>query len=109
MTDTWMIIPASALKLMFVTVVMYAVLLVLARVFGHRCLAGTSPHDIGCIVAVGAVPGRTALLGVPTLGSAVIALVTFFVLQRLLGFAQRTRLPGGLLRRKPILLIAGSA
>ncbi|MEV8615930.1 hypothetical protein AB0383_50005, partial [Amycolatopsis sp. NPDC051373] len=59
------------------------------------------------VMAFGAVLGRTALLSVPTLAGGVVAMVTLFVLQRLLALAQKTRLFGASLRQEPVLLMVG--
>ncbi len=89
-----------------VTVVgMYATFMVLVRVVGQRALAGMSGFDIGCIVALGSVLGRTVLLDTPTLMIGVVALATLFGVQAVLGALGRFRSVDRLLNREPVLLV----
>lgn len=66
------------------TVAMYLVLILLVRVVGQRSLLGMTSLDLGCVVAFGAVIGRTTLLATPTLLAGIIALTTLFAMQALL-------------------------
>ncbi|QRP48858.1 DUF421 domain-containing protein [Amycolatopsis sp. FDAARGOS 1241] len=108
LSEIWAITPGGVIAVALTTVVMYGVFLVLVRVMGRRSLAAMAPHDVAGIMAFGAVLGRTALLSVPTLAGGVVAMVTLFVLQRLLALAQKTRPFGASLRHEPVLLMAGS-
>jgi len=99
--------PAQAIAVVITTIAMYLVLLVLVRVMGQRTLNAMSTHDIACVIAIGAVIGRTTLLAEPTLAGGVIALVTLFVIQRVLGLVHRRRWFARLLARKPVLLMVG--
>ena len=60
------------------TIAMYLLLVVLIKVLGQRNLLGMSSLDLGCVLTLGAVIGRTALLATPTLLSGVIAVCTLF-------------------------------
>lgn len=60
---------------------------------------------MACVIALGAVVGRTTLLAVPTLATGVIALVVLFVLRVLLSRLQHSRLHV-LLAPRPVVLIA---
>jgi uncharacterized membrane protein YcaP (DUF421 family) len=99
--------PLTAVAVVISTVAIYVVFLVLVRLAGQRSLAAMSNYDVACAIALGAVVGRTALLAEPTLGTGVIALVTLFAVQRLLGLAQRYPLYRALFDRAPVLLMVG--
>jgi uncharacterized membrane protein YcaP (DUF421 family) len=99
--------PLTAVAVVISTVVIYVVFLVLVRLAGQRSLAAMSNYDVACAIALGAVVGRTTLLAEPTLGTGVIALVTLFAAQRLLGLAQRRPLYRALFDRSPVLLMVG--
>jgi uncharacterized membrane protein YcaP (DUF421 family) len=88
------------------TVVICGMLVALFRVFGSRTMAPASPTDVACMVAVGAVAGRTVLLATPTLAEGVIALAMLFVLHRTfeaLGRGTRLR---KVLVRAPLILVS---
>jgi uncharacterized membrane protein YcaP (DUF421 family) len=78
------------------------------RVGGQRSLAAFSGYELACVVAAGAVLGRTTLLSVPTLGTGVVALTTLFTVQWVLGRGRRHRLVRRLVDREPVLLMVGS-
>ncbi|WP_180935313.1 DUF421 domain-containing protein [Nocardioides ungokensis] len=82
--------PATALQVVVATVVVYLVFLVLVRLAGQRTLTTLSVPDLACVMALGAIIGRTALLAVPTLATGVIALVTLMLMQRLLSLLRRS-------------------
>jgi uncharacterized membrane protein YcaP (DUF421 family) len=96
----------AALRVVIATIVMYLVFVSLVRLLGPRSLATTSISDLACVLALGAVIGRTALLSVPTLGSGVVALVTLFVVQRAARVARRSQRMTVLLDRPAVLLAA---
>lgn len=96
--------PVTAAQVVIATVGMVLTLLVLVRIVGQRSLATMSAADLACVVALGAVVGRTMLLAVPTLVTGVIALVVLFGLRWFLSRAQRTRL-GELLSPRPVVLM----
>lgn len=87
------------------TTAMYGTFVLVVRVVGQRSLASMSSFDVACVVALGAVLGRTALLQRPTLAAGVVALVTFVVLQGLLGLLRRDRRFDRWINRSPVLLV----
>ena len=89
------------------TIGIYLALVVLVRIIGQRSLASMSSFDFGCVVALGAVLGRTVLLRDPTLLIGVVALTTFFVMQGALGVLRRHRTFDRMINRSPILLMDG--
>lgn len=95
----------GALKVVIATVVMYVIFVALVRLLGQRNLAAVSIYDVACVLALGAVIGRTALLSVPTLGSGVVALVALFVVQGVVRVLRRARRIRVLLDRPPVLLV----
>ena len=101
------ITPGAAFAVVASTVAMYAAYILLVRLTGQRSLSPMSSFDFACVVAIGAVLGRTVLLEATTLPGGVIALVTFFVLQGLLGMASHHPRLDRLLNPAPVLLMAG--
>ncbi|MFC4942957.1 DUF421 domain-containing protein [Pseudonocardia sp. GCM10023141] len=97
--------PATALHVAVATVGISLALLVLVRVSGQRGLAAMSGTDVACVIALGAVVGRTALLEVPTLVTGVIALTVLFGMQRLLAVLGRIPAWGRVLSRRPTVLM----
>ena len=87
------------------TTAIYVTFMVVVRLVGQRSLASMSSFDFACVVALGAVLGRTALLERPTLAAGVVALVTFIVLQGLLGILRRDRRFDRWINRAPVLLV----
>jgi uncharacterized membrane protein YcaP (DUF421 family) len=93
--------PAAAVQVVLATSAIYLIFVVLSRVLA---LAGT---DMACVISLGAVVGRTALLAVPTLAAGVLALVVLFRLQRIMAtFERRPRL-GRFVARGPVVLMSG--
>ena len=99
---------AAALRVVIATVVMYGVLLMLVRLGGQRSLVVVAGYETACVIAAGAVIGRTSLLEVPTLGTGIVALLTLFGVQRALAVGRRYRPVRRLLDREPVLLMLGS-
>jgi uncharacterized membrane protein YcaP (DUF421 family) len=91
------------------TLGIYLALLVCVRVSGQRSLSAMSATDVACVIALGAVVGRTTLLATPTLTTGVIALVMLFAVQRCLGLLRRNRILGRILTREPVLLMRGGS
>ena len=89
------------------TVAMYLTLVICVRLVGQRSLAAMSSFDLGCVVALGAVVGRTTLLLDPTLGVGMVALGTLFATQAILSLLRRNRWADRLMNRSPVLLMAG--
>lgn len=89
------------------TVGIYLAFVVLVRIVGQRSLASMSSFDFGCVVALGAVLGRTVLLRNPTLLIGLVALSTFFAMQGVLGLLRRHRTFDRMINRSPVLLMDG--
>lgn len=88
------------------TVVMYLVFIALVRLVGQRSLASMSSFDFACVVALGAVLGRSVLLEAPTLLIGIVALSTFFAVQGLLGMLRLHASIDRVLNRPAVLLMA---
>ena len=71
---------------------------------GPRSVVALAGADLACVISVGAVVGRTALLAMPNLVTGVLALVVLFGLRRVVGMVER-RIPG-LVARGPVVLMA---
>ncbi|MEJ2863647.1 DUF421 domain-containing protein [Actinomycetospora flava] len=97
--------PVTALQVVVATVGICLTLLVLVRLSGARSLATMSGTDVACVIALGAMVGRTTLLADPTLATGAIALVVLFGLQRLLARLERRPAWGRLLTRRPVVLV----
>lgn len=95
----------TAAEVVVATVGIVLTLVVLVRISGQRSLATMSAVDIACIVAVGAVAGRTTLLAVPSLTTGVIALVVLFLLRHILSGLEQRAVGNRLLARRPVVLI----
>lgn len=94
-------------RVVITTVAMYLALILLVRLAGQRSLASMSSIDVGCVVALGAVLGRTLLLEIPTLLIGVVALVALFGMQSLLGRLRQNRRFDRWVNRPPVLLVNG--
>ena len=100
LTTTW----DTALQVAIATVAIYFGFVLLVRLAGQRSLATLSIADLGCVIALGAIAGRTALLTNPTLVTGLLALVILVVLRWMTSLAQRR--PGSRwLRGAPVLLV----
>lgn len=98
--------PERAALVVLSTVVMYLALVLLVRVLGQRTLSSMSSFDLGCVIAMGAVIGRTVLLLDPTLMTGLIAMGTLFAIQITLSRVRQTRWIDRLANRPPVLLMA---
>jgi uncharacterized membrane protein YcaP (DUF421 family) len=98
-TDT-----ATAVQVVIATIGIYVALVVLVRIGGQRGLVAMSGADVACVIALGAVVGRTALLAEPTLVTGVIALSVLFGMQRVLTILGRGPRLGRILTRRPVVL-----
>lgn len=87
---------------------MYLALVLLVRIVGQRSLATMSSFDVGCVVALGAVVGRTVLLQTPTLLIGAVALISLFTMQAAFGLVRRNRKVDRWVNRSPVLLMDGS-
>lgn len=99
-TDT-----ATAVQVVVSTIGIYLALVAAIRIGGQRGLVAMSGLDVACVIALGAVVGRTALLAEPTLVSGVIALVSLFGTQRLMAVLGRGTRGGRILTRRPVVLM----
>ena len=98
--------PSTAFQVVVATVAIYLVFLALVRLAGQRTLTTLSVPDLACVMALGAIVGRTALLAVPTLATGVIALVTLLLMQRLLSLLGRRSGVGQWLQPAPLVLVS---
>lgn len=89
------------------TTAMYLLLVGCVRLLGQRRLAGLSAADLGCVLAVGAVFGRTTLLLHPTLMTGVVAMLTLFAAQSVLHWLRSGRRGHRMVDRDAVLLMAG--
>jgi uncharacterized membrane protein YcaP (DUF421 family) len=90
------------------TLAMYLVVVASVRVFGQRRLAGISGVDLGVVLALGAILGRTSLLLRPTLLAGVLATVTLFGVQSAFSRLRRHGRVDRWVDRSPMLLMAGA-
>lgn len=105
MSDQFHISAETAATVVVATTGIYLAFVVLVRLLGQRSLTSMSSFDFACVVAFGAVLGRTALLTDPTLAIGTIALATFLLLQRLLGLVRQHPGVDHLVNRSPELLV----
>lgn len=105
----WTDVALTVLMSIVATVVIYLALFTLVRVLGTRTLANLSTFDFACVIAVGAVVGRTAVLGHPNLLTGVVALVTLFALQGLFGWARARERSGRLVTPRPVVIVRDGA
>lgn len=87
------------------TVVIYLVLLTLVRVLGARTLANLSTFDFACMVAVGAIVGRTAVLAKPNLLTGIVAVITLFTLQGVFGLVRARRSGHRIVTPRKVVLV----
>lgn len=97
--------PSTALQVAIATVAIYVVFLLLIRVLGQRSLATLSAVDVVCVLALGAIVGRTPLLVDPSLVSGVVALTTLLVARRLTASAAHLAWVERILQHPPIVLV----
>ena len=95
----------TALTVVVSTTCIYVAFVVLVRCLGPRSLTATSSFDLACVVALGAVLGRTVLLDEPTLMIGIVALTTFFAMQGLLGLLRQNHRIDRWIHRPPMLLV----
>lgn len=96
-------------RVVVTTGAIYLALVLLVRLIGQRSLATMSSFDVGCVVALGAVVGRTALLETPTLAIGLVALVSLFAMQGSLSLLRQHRRIDRWVNRPPVLLMTGDA
>ena len=96
--------PSTAFQVVVATAVIYLAFLLLLRLLGQRTVATLSIVDLACVMAVGALVGRTALLAVPSLATGLVGLVTLLVTHRGAATLQRRTPFGRWLGREPVVL-----
>jgi uncharacterized membrane protein YcaP (DUF421 family) len=96
----------TAVTVVVTCVVVYLAFIVLVRVMGARVLTGTSSFDLACVVAFGAILGRTVLLADPTLAIGLVALCTFVGMQAALGLLRRSPALFRWINSQPVLLVS---
>ena len=99
--------PGTVLQVVVATLAVYLAFVALVRLAGPRTLATLSVLDLGCVLALGAVVGRTALLAEPSLVTGLVALVTLLVAQRLTSRLARRTAVGRWLHPAPVVLVRG--
>ena len=102
MGTTW----TEAASVAVATAVVYLAFVVTVRVLGQRTLASMTSFDVGVVIALGSVMGRTALLAEPTLAGGLVAMVVLFGAQLLFAVARRNRRLDRTLNRPPLVLMA---
>lgn len=91
------------------TMAVYLVFVLHVRVLGQRTLASMTSFDVGVVIALGSVMGRTALLETPTLVGGIVAMVVLFAAQGLFAVARRHRGLDRTLNRPPLTLLVDGA
>ncbi len=87
-------------------VLLFAVTVIGLRLSERRILAELNVFDLSVIVAVGAIIGRTATSSTTSFATGAVALVTLLIAHRVVAEAHRRRWFGGLLDRRPLILLA---
>ena len=96
--------PSTSFQVVVATAVIYLAFVLLLRLLGQRTVATLSIVDLACVMAVGALVGRTALLAVPSLATGLVGLVTLLVTHRGAATLQRRTPFGRWLGREPVVL-----
>ncbi|OYN77488.1 DUF421 domain-containing protein [Mycolicibacterium sphagni] len=84
---------------------LFAVAVVGLRLSQRRMLAELNVFDLVVTVAVGAIVGRTATSSTTSLATGAVALITLLVAHRIVTGLHRRGWLGGLLDRRPLILI----
>jgi len=105
-SEQFQISPETAATVVVTTVGIYLTFIVLVRFVGPRSLSSLSSFDFACMIAFGAVLGRTVLLEDPSLMIGVVALLSFFAMQGLLGILRQSRRLDRWINRPPVVLVA---
>lgn len=88
------------------TLLLFAVAIIGLRLSGRRMLAQLNVFDFVVAVAVGAIVGRTATSSTTSFATGAVALITLLVVHRIVAELHRRGWLGGLLTRKPLILLA---
>lgn len=109
--DSWpellFITAPQALAVVISTVLMYLTSVFLMRVLGQRAVTGLSTFDVAAVVVLGAITGRATMGHTPTLAGGIIALVTLFSLQAVMGMFRLTKRGDALINNHPVVLMSG--
>ena len=111
LADLWAylgITPIGALAVALATTVLYLAFIVLTRVLGSRVLASLSSFDLLVVIVLGAILGRATMGDTPTLAGGLIALVTLFTLEGLIGQLRKQPRWERFVANQPAVLMAGS-
>ena len=109
MSEQFEISPETAATVVVTAVCIYLAFIVLVRLIGPRSLSGMSSFDLACVIALGAVLGRTVLLTDPSLMIGIVALLSFFAMQGVLGLLRQNRRVDRWINRPPMMLVADGA
>lgn len=90
-------------------VLIYAVFVVLLRIFGARVLSGITSFDAVVVIMIGAVAGRVIIGHPPTVAAGVIGLLTLMCLEALFGALRRSLPMHRVLNNPPTLVVANGA
>ena len=97
--------PSTAFQVVVASVAIYLGFLLLVRTTGQRSLANLSLVDLGCVMALGAIVGRTTLLENPTLATGLIALAVLLAMQRVTSLLLRHPRLERILGGAPVVLV----
>lgn len=87
-------------------ILMFVVAVIGLRLSQRRMLAELNVFDLVVTVAVGAIVGRTATSTTTSFATGAVALITLLVAHRIVAVLHRRGWLGGLLERRPLMLIA---
>lgn len=100
--------PLGALAVVVSTALLYAAFAGILRRYGQRLYASPSSMHLAIVTVLGAIVGRAILGRVPTLGGALLALATLFVLEGIAGRVRRGLSASGVgQRRAEVLMVNG--
>ncbi|MGH3542749.1 MAG: DUF421 domain-containing protein [Mycobacterium sp.] len=88
------------------TLLLFTIAVIGVRLSGRRMLAQLNVFDFVVAVAVGAIIGRTATSSTTSFATGAVALITLLVLHRIVAELHRRGWLGGLLTRRPLILVA---
>lgn len=90
-------------------ILIYAVFVILLRIFGARVLSGITSFDAVVVIMIGAVAGRVIIGHPPTVAAGAIGLLTLMSMEALSG-SLRSLLPmHRALNNQPVLIVAHGA
>ncbi|KAE8765020.1 DUF421 domain-containing protein [Georgenia thermotolerans] len=102
------ITPMGVVAVALATTVLYLAFIVLTRVLGSRVLASLSSFDLLVVIVLGAILGRATMGDTPTLSGGLVALVTLFTLEGLIGQLRKQPRWERFVANQPAVLMAGS-